>query len=205
VFIGALLRIWFLPDASTFKPFVGAVLFYLGVRLLIDAFSVKNKAANTSNGGNFHVSNEFFNLRRLGFTFEGAAYQVSTQGVLLLSLVVGIVGGAYGIGGSAIISPFLVTAFELPIHVVAGACLLGTFFTSAVGVIFYWGITPFFNSTHLSISPDWGLGALFGIGGLAGTYVGARFQKRLPAKSIKTVLGVVVIVIAVIYLKQLLQ
>ena len=205
VFIGALLRIWVLPDAASFKPFVGAVLLILGVRLLIDVMTSKDRINGNGNGGSFHVSNEHFNLKRLGFTFEGVNYEVSTQGVLSLSLVVGIIGGAYGLGGSAIISPFLVAVFGLPIHVVAGACLLGAFFTSTVGVIFYWAIAPLFDRTGFAISPDWALGALFGIGGLAGTYVGARFQKRLPPRIIKSVLGIIVVGIALFYLKTLLK
>jgi uncharacterized protein len=205
VFLGALLRIWVLPDASSFKPFVGAVLLYLGVRLLIDALTSKASSNGTANGGSFSVSNEHFTLKRLGFTFDGINYEVSTQGVLFLSLIVGIIGGAYGIGGSAIISPFLVAVFGFPIHVVAGACLMGTFFTSAVGVIFYWGIAPFFDDPNLHISPDWALGALFGVGGLVGTYVGARFQKRLPPRIIKSVLGIIVVGVGVLYLMELLK
>jgi len=203
VFIGALLRIWLLPDAASFKPFVGAVLLILGMRLLFDVITIKDRP--NGNGGSFHVSNKHFNLKRLGFTFEGVDYEVKTQGVLCLSLIVGIIGGAYGIGGSAIISPFLVAVFGLPIHVVAGACLLGTFFTSTVGVIFYWAIALLFDRTGLAISPDWALGALFGIGGLAGTYVGARFQKRLPPRMIKSVLGIVVVGIGLLYLKTMLN
>lgn len=41
----------------------------------------------------------------------------------------------------------------------------------------------------LGTRPDWLLGALFGIGGLAGTYAGARFQRYFPERPIRIVLG----------------
>jgi uncharacterized membrane protein YfcA len=54
-----------------------------------------------------------------------------------LAFFVGIIGGAYGIGGGSIIAPFSVAVFHLPVYTVAGAVLMGTFFTSISGVIFY--------------------------------------------------------------------
>ena len=49
----------------------------------------------------------------------------------------GIIGGIYGIGGGAIIAPFLVAFFHLPVYAVAGAALMGTFVTFIAGVIVY--------------------------------------------------------------------
>ena len=57
--------------------------------------------------------------------------------MLLLAFVVGVIGGTYGIGGGAIIAPFCVAVFRLPVYTVAGAALLGTFLTSILGVIIY--------------------------------------------------------------------
>jgi len=81
----------------------------------------------------------------------------------------------YGIGGGSIIAPVLVTIFGLPVHVIAGAVLLGTFITSVSGVIFYQFLAGLYP--QLSVSPDWMLGALFGSGGVLGMYIGARVQK----------------------------
>lgn len=44
---------------------------------------------------------------------------------MVLCFIVGIVGGIYGIGGGAIVAPFLVTFFGLPVYTVAGATLMG--------------------------------------------------------------------------------
>ena len=47
--------------------------------------------------------------------------------------------------------------------------------------------------------PDWKLGLLFGAGGLAGSYFGARLQKRLPERWIRGFVAIVVLAIAVSY------
>jgi len=49
-------------------------------------------------------------------------------------------------------------------------------------------------------SPDWALGTLFGLGGLAGMYTGALLQKFFSANVIKAVLGVLITVLAIRYL-----
>jgi uncharacterized membrane protein YfcA len=116
---------------------------------------------------------------------------------------VGIVGGTYGIGGGAIIAPFLVAFFGLPIYTIAGATLMATFVTSIAGVVFYVGIAPLFAHTGLAIAPDWTLGALFGAGGFLGIYCGARLQKYLPAKIIKMILILTMTLIAIRYISAI--
>ena len=65
---------------------------------------------------------------------------------------------------------------------------MGTFVTSIAGVVFYHLIALFYPD--LSVAPDWLLGILFGTGGMAGMYLGARCQKYVPAKVIKWMLAV---------------
>ena len=112
----------------------------------------------------------------------------------------GIVGGTYGIGGGAIIAPFLIAIFGLPVYTIAGAALLGTFMTSVSGVIFYTVIAPMYAHTGLSIAPDWKLGILFGVGGFLGIYCGARLQKYFPAKAIKLILGLIILFLSIRYI-----
>ncbi len=138
-----------------------------------------------------------FNFRRLGYTFYGESFDVSFWGIFTLSFIVGIVGGIYGIGGGAIIAPFFVTFFGLPVYTIAGAALMGTFITSVAGVTFYQAIAPFYP--HLSVAPDWLLGILFGLGGMAGMYLGARCQKFIPARAIKWMLASIIIFTGIKY------
>ncbi|NQU06892.1 MAG: sulfite exporter TauE/SafE family protein [Calditrichaeota bacterium] len=206
VFIGAIIRINYLPDPRVFKLFVGLVLFYIGARLAVNVVhppsSEKSTGRHISSLQNKVLAVEplAFNLKRIGYSFEGKDYYASFPGIFLLSLVVGIIGGIYGIGGGAIIAPFLVTAFGLPVHTVAGAALLGTFLTSVAGVGFFTLLAPFYNQTGLGITPDWMLGGLFGVGGAAGIYIGARIQRFLPARVIKTILAVCILFVALKYI-----
>jgi len=128
---------------------------------------------------------------------------VPVIGVFSLSFIVGIVGGIYGIGGGAIIAPFFMSIFGLPVYTVAGAALMGTFVTSVAGVIFFQGIAPFYP--NMSVAPDWLLGSLFGLGGIAGMYLGARFQKFVPAKVIKWMLSAIIIFTAFKYISGFFQ
>jgi uncharacterized membrane protein YfcA len=121
--------------------------------------------------------------------------------MFILAFIVGIIGGTYGIGGGAIIAPFCVAVFHLPVYTVAGAALMGTFLTSIAGVVFY-SVIPV--KAGLSTAPDWLLGFLFGAGGVVGVYCGARLQRFVPQKFIKGMLGLVILFLAVSYILQYL-
>ena len=200
VFLGAIIRIKYLPDPDSFKLFAGLVLVYIGIRLCIDILRKIRRRASTNTGGRqLRVTAPHINAVNLRYEFNGEQFRASTPGLFALSLIVGIVGGAYGIGGGAIIAPFLVVVFGLPVYTIAGATLTATFVTSIVGVVFYTLMAPFYADTGLAIAPDWALGALFGIGGAAGMYVGARLQRFVPARVIKTVLAACILFVAVRY------
>lgn len=79
---------------------------------------------------------------------------------------------------------------------------MGTFVTSIAGVTFYHAIAPF--CPELSVAPDWMLGMLFGAGGMAGMYLGARCQKFVPAKAIKWMLAGIMLFTATQYLLDFL-
>ncbi|MDL2268837.1 sulfite exporter TauE/SafE family protein [Desulfosarcina sp. OttesenSCG-928-A07] len=217
VFIGAYVRIVWLPDPKLFKLFAACVLLYIGGRLVRDLLKKKpaiQKAGTTpeprgvaSGTGvtgvprpNFFVKVEEFSFRRIAYTFQETRYVCPTMGIFVLSFVVGIIGGIYGIGGGAIIAPFLIAWFGLPVHTTGGATLMGTFLTSVAGVTFYTMIAPFFPEK--AVSPDWMLGLLFGIGGIAGMYLGARCQKFVSATAIKWMLGAVIVGTALKYVVE---
>jgi uncharacterized membrane protein YfcA len=221
IFIGALIRILYLPDPKNFKFFAGCVLLYIALRLVYSIikkddlaiekakavekrfYKEKNKKKTTFTTDakpEAVVKTVKFSLKRYSYSFYGEIFAFNTMGLLLLSFIVGIIGGTYGIGGGAIIAPFLVAFFGLPVYTIAGATLMATFVTSIAGVVFYTGIAPLFAYTGLSIMPDWTLGALFGAGGFLGIYCGAWLQKYLPAKIIKIILILTMTFIAIRYI-----
>ncbi len=168
VFIGAFLRIKYLPDPKAFKLFAGFVLLYIGLRLAYDLWrprpSMKaleakfnERVAAMKQASQSRVAAGLapeavvrtlkFTPTRIAYEFYGETFEFSTWGIFALSFIVGIVGGTYGIGGGAIIAPFFVAVFGLPVYTVAGAALMGTFITSVAGVGFYMLIAPWYPAT----------------------------------------------------------
>ena len=187
---GAYMRVYWLNDSRDFKLFVGLVLIYIFIRLIIDISKKKPTKANSSTRGTFQVTDVGSTWKKVAYHFEGVNYGVKTIYLFLLALGVGVVGGAYGIGGGAIISPFLVAVFGLPVYTVAGAALMGTLVTSVAGVLIYAFLMPLLIPGNLISSPDWLLGLSMGVGGLIGIYLGASFQRYFPAKFIKSVIAI---------------
>jgi uncharacterized membrane protein YfcA len=118
--------------------------------------------------------------------------------IWLLSLVVGTVGGIYGIGGGSLLAPMLLLA-GFSAYEVAPATLAATFLTSIGGIITY----QVLQASHGgAIAPDWALGAFLGAGGFAGSYCGARLQRRLPEASLRKLLGAIACLVALRYIQQ---
>jgi hypothetical protein len=220
VFIGAIVRLKYLPDARDFKLFAALVLLYIGSRLIRDLLRKQSGNSQVSAETRFQelvrdyqraenngqatdgqslprVRIAKFSFTKIGYEFYGERFDIPIWGVLSLSFIVGIVGGIYGIGGGAIIAPFFVSFFHLPVYTVAGAALMGTFVTSVAGVAFYQAIAPLYP--NLTVAPDWTLGFLFGLGGMVGMYMGARLQKRVPARAIKWMLAGIILYTATKY------
>jgi uncharacterized membrane protein YfcA len=224
VFIGYYLRVLFLPDPKTFKLFVGCVLLYIGIRLFkellggnkgqtagakaleekfkVRAVKIKKEQSSKIAAGipaEAVVKTISISMKKVEYDFWGERFSFHTLGMFSLAFIVGIIGGAYGIGGGAIIAPFCVAFFQLPIYTIAGATLMGTFITSVAGALFF-SVLPATNG--ISPMPDWPLGFLFGMGGFIGMYLGAKTQKYVPQKFIKVFVGSAVIVLAVKYIAQ---
>ncbi len=220
---GALIRVKYLPDPKNFKFFVGCVLLYIGLRLLYDQTPVaKRKKARiqefeasvhqrlqavlkqsdqtTSRGlpPAARVKTAAWNWRQVSYEFLGETFSFNAPALFTLALVVGLIGGTYGIGGGSIIAPFVAAIFGLPIYTIAGAALLGTFITSVAGVAIYYCLVPFFPGQ--SVAPDLALGALFGIGGFCGMYLGARLQRHVRANFIRIGLGLIIAGLALKYI-----
>jgi uncharacterized membrane protein YfcA len=222
VFLGYYVRVFYLPNPKTFRLFVGCVLLYIGVRLLLSSASrwgmpikkvldremkeqnimarmdqSKSGFENASLGPSIRTVS--CSSRMVEYEFCGEKFSFGIPGLLTLAFIVGIVGGAYGIGGGSIISPFCVTFFRLPVYTVAGAALLGTFLTSIAGVFFY---SVIHVKAGVSTAPDWPLGILFGLGGLLGMYCGARLQRFVPQGVIKLMLALMMLFLASSYIMQ---
>ena len=113
--------------------------------------------------------------------------------------MVGVIGGTYGIGGGAIIAPFCVAVFHLPVYTVAGAALLGTFITSIAGVFFYSVIPAQSRNGH---GPGLALGFSFRGRRFFRHVSGGQGPEICPAKIIKLMLGLIITFLALRYITQ---
>ena len=111
VFIGAWVRIVYLPDPKNFKIFVGFVLLYIGWRLLQDVVKRNNKNQDKSPSdqadSSHSVSVTLATLWKVEFEYNNETFGFSTPIVYTICFLVGIAGGIYGIGGGSIVAPFL--------------------------------------------------------------------------------------------------
>ena len=117
--------------------------------------------------------------------------------IVALALLVGVIGGIYGIGGGSLLAPLLV-AVGFTIAEVAPAALASTFVTSLGGVLTF----TLLSIREGPVAPNWPTGIALGIGGVAGGYLGARMQSRLPDTLIRRTLGILAIAIAAQFLKS---
>lgn len=205
VIIGYYVRVWWLPDPAAFKVFVGCVLLYLAWRLL-SGFVSRGRNPPSANASapprDAVVQTLSVTPARVTFRFGAETHAFSLPAMLMLAFLVGIIGGVYGIGGGAIIAPFCIAWFGLPVHAVAGAALAATFLTSIAGVVFY-SLLP--APPGLATHPDWLLGLLFGVGGMFGMYFGARLQRHMPQAALRLLLGVMIALLAAQYLVPFLM
>jgi uncharacterized protein len=118
--------------------------------------------------------------------------------IVALALAVGTIGGIYGIGGGSILGPILV-GFGFSIFEIAPAALAATFLTSFAGVATYALISI---GAGGNVAPEWPLGVGMGVGGLAGAYLGARLQSRLPELVLRRGLGALALILGAHYALQ---
>jgi uncharacterized protein len=173
VIAGSVIRIELLPGPRVFDLVVAAVMVPLGTWLALTRPPGPDNPARP-------------------------ARTIPAPILITLAAAVGCVGGIYGIGGGVILAPILIGTGRQPAEV-APAALASTFVTSVAGVL-----TFTILSVHEpgSVAPDWPTGIALGIGGLAGAYTGARMQSRLPDAVIRRLVGVLVMIIGVFYLRS---
>lgn len=190
VVAGFYLRTRYLPDAASFRLFAGAVLLLLAWRLLAALVPAASRASATRPFRGVPIRLERANWRRMEFTHGDLTYGFPVPAMLAVAFGVGIIGGAYGVGGGAFIAPLCIAVFHLPVALVAGAALAATFATSLIGVGVY-ALLPLPGGGHAA--PDWALGGLFGLGGLAGMYLGAALQRYVPQRFLQAGLGILLV------------
>ncbi len=196
LFLGFYLRVTLLPGGRTFTLFAACVLLFLALTLKPRRKNGGGRAFGSAGekAGASRVTNVVLSKRTLAYDFAGGQYRVGVLPLSFTSFCVGIVGGAYGIGGGALIAPFLVGIFRLPIHSLGAATLFSTLVTAAsamVAAFLFSGILP-----NLAIAPDLTVGVLLGIGGVLGMSLGASLQMRFGGEALGKLLKALVLLAA---------
>jgi uncharacterized membrane protein YfcA len=171
VIAGSVIRVELLPGSHVFDLVVAAVLLPLGCWLALSRSARSHEPTRQP-------------------------WRIPVPALVAMAAAVGCVGGIYGIGGGSILAPVLIGSGRPPSEV-APAALASTFVTSVAGVITF---TILSLHAHAPVAPDWPTGLALGAGGLAGAYLGARLQSRLPDVAIRRIVGVLVIAIGARYL-----
>ncbi len=207
VLVGYRLHVTVLADPARFRVFAGVILGLLGLRVVQDAFTEWRRARRSARPlpvgseaaapASERIVGGRVGWSRTSILTTTGELSFPTAALVLPSLLVGVAAGAYGIGGGAVLAPLCVSVLRLPPFAVAGATLLSTWVTSVFAALVY----AFMPTAHAALArPDWLLGMLFGLGGMAGIYLGARLQRRVPPLLVKAILGATLIAVAVRYL-----
>lgn len=191
--VGYFIRVRYLPDPARFRIFVGAVLMYMALKMLMGLTGRGSKGPKVEAG---ELATVHLGTRRVEFRLGERDFSFRTIPLFMFSIAVGVIGGAYGIGGGVLIVPFLVALEGLPIYAIAGGAILSTFLASVAGVAVY-SLIPIGGITA---GPDWRLGLLFGLGGACGVFLGSRMQRHVPERLIRALLFLILAGIALKYL-----
>jgi uncharacterized membrane protein YfcA len=174
VIAGSVIRVELVPGPRVFDLMVAALLLPLGTWL------AATRPART------HPDHP-----------DQPARHIPAPVLVVLAALTGCAGGIYGIGGGAILSPILIGSGR-PAADVAPAALASTFVTSLGGVLTF----TLLSIREGPVAPNWPTGIALGIGGIAGGYLGARMQHRLPDTLIRRTVGILAITIAATFLRS---
>jgi uncharacterized membrane protein YfcA len=128
----------------------------------------------------------------------GAREEYDARGWLTLGLsglATGFMTGFFGVGGGFVIVPALVLILGLPMRAAVGTSLLIIALNSASGLVARLGTGGL----------DWGITALFILGGAAGVAIGVRLAGRLPQHRLtQAFAGLIVLVAAYVLYRSYL-
>lgn len=127
---------------------------------------------------------------RMAVSAAAESHDIALWKLVAGGLGIGVVTGILGVGGGFLIVPALVMLIGLPMHHAVGTSLVIIAMNSVAGFL-----------GHLSgLTIDGALIAAFVSAGIAGTFVGVRFGKRLDPLVLRRTFAVFVIVLALFLL-----
>ncbi len=220
-FIGPFVRINYLQDEIPFKTFMGCILLFMGLHLLVqitpwyirkkryknefnrkyDAYINKNNENGKITVGlpkDFKITTINKSFLHVEIEYWGIRQKFSMPALLLIGFVVGIVSSAFGVGGGFMLVPIMVTFFGLPIYVLVAAAIPFVLVLSATSLISYIFTLPLL--TGVLVEPDWSFGLFIASGAILGAWVASKTQKYVPEIYLKSILGGITAIVGCLYI-----
>ena len=130
---------------------------------------------------------------RLGDRTESESPTGFSPQVMGAGLAVGVLTGFFGVGGCFLIVPALVLVLGLPMRAAVGTSLFVIAINAGAALL-----------GHLHGGVDWGVTALFIIGGTAGSIAGSRLSGRLDERRLRLGFAGMVVLVALYILARTL-
>jgi hypothetical protein len=127
--------------------------------------------------------------------YKKAGIRVSALFPCGMGFAIGVLAAIMGVGGGFIMVPAMIYVLGMPTHVAVGTDLFQIVFTSS-NVAFQQAIT-----NH---NVDILLGVILMVGAATGAQIGARMSGRLEGYQLRTILGVLVVIVMLKLLSDLL-
>lgn len=107
--------------------------------------------------------------------------------VLGFGFLAGILSGLLGVGGGIVLVPLMVTYLGITQHIAHGTSLAVIVPTAIAGSLIY----GFNDNLNYTIAINLALGSI------VGASLGARWMKSIPAKQLKQIFGVFLVVVGI--------
>ena len=163
---------------------------------------VKNEAeVNQLNGQNynmFHNLGKFLHVSMVSPVpmymhrkTKIAKYTIHIPKVFLLGGIVGFSSGVLGVGGGFLLVPGL-AFLGIPLKIAVGTDLTQIIASASVGTATY------YPDGYVDLA----VGSLLMVGGIIGTFIGTRLNKKLPASTLKKSFGILMLFVGVLMISK---
>ena len=110
---------------------------------------------------------------------------------ILIGAAAGMLAGLTGVGGGLLLVPLMVGLLAVAQHQAHGTSLAVIFPIALIGAITY------AIHGHIVGHVDWELILGLALGGLAGVVLGARLMMRVPARQLRQIFGIFLVVVGI--------